>query len=82
MSNFGPPHSGLVATAGHPPVFPLLLAFFDLFRFRSVDSQRIVISVVASLGILLMGLLGRKVAGPVVGVTAAAIAAVDPLWFQ
>ena len=29
-----------------------------------------------------MGLLGRKVAGPTVGICAAAIAAVDPLWLQ
>jgi hypothetical protein len=81
-TDYGPVHLTLAPTAGHPPVFPTLLAFFDLLGFRSVDSQRIVLSVVASSGILVMGLLGRKVAGPVVGIAAAAIAAVDPLWFQ
>ena len=82
VTGHGPLHLRLAATAGHPPVLPTLLAFFDLLGFRSVDSQRIVLSVVASLGILVIGLLGRKVAGPVVGVAAAAIAAVDPSWFQ
>jgi hypothetical protein len=81
-TDYGPLHLPLAATALHPPVLPTLLAFVDLLGFRSVDSQRIVLSVVATLGILVMGLLGRKVAGPVVGTAAAAIAAVDPLWFQ
>ncbi len=81
-TDYGPLHLPLAATARHPPVLPTLLAFVDLLGFRSVDSQRIILSVVASSGVLIMGLLGRKVAGPVVGITAAAIAAVDPLWFQ
>ena len=82
LEDYGPLHLPLAPTAEHPPIFPTLLAFFDLLGFRSIDSQRIVVSVVASLGIVIMGLLGRKVAGPVVGVAAAAIVAVDPLWFQ
>lgn len=69
-------------TAGHPPVFPFLLAVFDLVGLRSVGAQRIAVSIVASAGILLVGLLGRKVAGAAVGIVAAMIAALDPLWVQ
>jgi hypothetical protein len=49
---------------------------------RSIDPQRTVLSVVASSAILIMGLLGRKLAAPVVGITAAAIVAIDSLWFR
>ena len=77
----GPP-GPFVPTAGHPPVFPLLLAFFDVLGIRSAESQRIVLGVVSTMGILVLGLLGRKVAGPVVGFVAAGIGAIDPLSFQ
>ncbi len=49
-------------TAAHPPVFPYLLAAFDLVGLSSVGAQRIAVSIVASAGILFVGLLGRKVA--------------------
>ena len=82
VTNYGPVHLGLVATAGHPPVFPTFLAFLDLIGFNSVESQRLVVAVLTSASVLLMGLLGRRVANPVVGLIAAGLAAVDPLWFQ
>ena len=69
-------------TAGHPPVFPSVLAVLDLVGISSVGAQRVAVSIVASSGVLLVGLLGRKVAGPAVGIGAAVIAALDPLWFQ
>jgi hypothetical protein len=69
-------------TAGHPPVFPSLLAVFDLLGLGSVGAQRVALSIVASAGVLLVGLLGQKVAGATVGIVAAVIAALDPLWFQ
>jgi hypothetical protein len=71
-----------VPTAIHPPVFPSMLAVFDLVDLRSVEAQRIGVAVVASAGVLLTGLLARKVAGARVGIVAAVIAAGDPLWFQ
>jgi hypothetical protein len=71
-----------VSTAQHPPVFPSLLAVFDLVGLQSVGAQRIAVSVVASAGVLLVGLVGRRVGGGEVGIVAAVIAAVDPLWFQ
>ena len=69
-------------TAIHPPVFPCLLTLFDLLDFRSVGAQRVVLSVVVSAGILLIGLLGRKVAGAKVGIVSAVLVALNPLWVQ
>lgn len=76
---FAPPHK-LLATAAHPPLFPVLLAAFDLLGLHSVDAQRLVLAIVTCTSVLVMGLLGRKVAGPFVGIVAALIAALNPLW--
>jgi 4-amino-4-deoxy-L-arabinose transferase-like glycosyltransferase len=70
------------ATASHPPIFPLLLAIFDLLGLHSIGQQRIAVSIAATAGVLLLGLLGRELAGPTVGLVGAAIAAVSPVWFQ
>ncbi len=78
-----PNHSHkLVATAHHPPLFPVLLAVFDLLGLHSVDAQRLALACVTCSTVLVMGLLGRKVAGPVVGIIAALIAAFNPLWLS
>ncbi len=69
-------------TANHPPVFPVILAVLDLVHLRSIGAQRIAVSILSSASVVLMGLLGRRVAGAKVGIVAAVIAAVDPLWFQ
>jgi hypothetical protein len=71
-----------VSTATHPPVFPFMLAFFDRIGLESVGAQRISVCIVASGGIFLVGLVGRKVAGATVGLVAALIAATDPFWVQ
>jgi Dolichyl-phosphate-mannose-protein mannosyltransferase len=75
------PHK-LVATAAHPPLFPALLSVFDILGLRSVGAQRLALAVVTCTSVLVMGLLGRKVAGPIAGIMAAVIAAFDPLWLQ
>jgi peptidoglycan/LPS O-acetylase OafA/YrhL len=80
-ASFIPPHH-LMPTAQHPPVFPAFLALLDLLGFHSVDAQRVVMGVVASAGVFLTGLVAHRVAGPTVGLVAAAIAAVHPLWVQ
>jgi 4-amino-4-deoxy-L-arabinose transferase-like glycosyltransferase len=72
----------LIPTAQHPPVLPAVLAVLDLIGVQSVDAQRIVLSLVAAAAVPLMGLLGRKLSGAAVGLVAAGIAAVSPLWFQ
>jgi len=76
-------HPGhLAATASHPPLFPVLLSIFDLLGLTSVTAQRVALAVVGCTAVLVMGLLGRRVAGPGVGVVAAGIAALDPFWLQ
>lgn len=69
-----------VATAGHPPLFSGVLAVFDLLGLQSLTEQRVALAVVGSVAVLIMGLLGREVAGPAVGITAALLSALDPLW--
>jgi peptidoglycan/LPS O-acetylase OafA/YrhL len=76
-----PPHH-LVPTAQHPPLFPTVLAAFDILGLHSMDAQRIALGVVASAAVFLTGLVGHRVGGPLVGLVAAGIAAADPLWFQ
>ena len=72
----------LVATAAHPPLFPGLLSVFDLLGIQSLSSQRLALAVVSCVSPLFVGLLGRRVAGPLVGIVAAAIAAFNPVWIQ
>jgi 4-amino-4-deoxy-L-arabinose transferase-like glycosyltransferase len=69
-------------TANHPPVFSLILALFDLLGLHSIGEQRIAVSIATGAGVLLLGLVGREVAGPTVGLVGAGIAAVNPNWFQ
>ncbi len=71
-----------VATAAHPPFFSLLLAMLDLGGIQSVAAQRVALAVVTSSAVVVMGLVGRRALDPMVGVVAAAIAALHPLWLQ
>jgi hypothetical protein len=75
-------HGPLVPTAEHPPAFSFLLAGLDLVAVRSVDAHRVALAFVSAGGVLAQGLFGRRLAGPGVGLFAAGIAAVDPLWVQ
>jgi 4-amino-4-deoxy-L-arabinose transferase-like glycosyltransferase len=72
----------LVPTAGHPPAFSFVLAALDLVHIRSIDAHRVALAFISAGGVLAMGLLGRRLAGPGVGLLAAGIAALDPLWVQ
>ena len=72
----------LVPTAEHPPAFTFLLSGLDLVHVRSVDAHRLALAFISSLGVLAMGLLGRRLAGPDVGLLAAGLAALEPLWVQ
>jgi 4-amino-4-deoxy-L-arabinose transferase-like glycosyltransferase len=72
----------LVPTAVHPPAFSFLLAGMDLADLRSVDAHRVALAIITCLGVLVMGLLGRRLGGAGVGLLAAGIAALDPLWAQ
>ena len=76
------PEPPLVATATHPPGHPVVLAVGDRLGLRSAEAQRALLSVVSTGGIVLVGLLGRRVGGELVGLVAAGIGALHPLWVQ
>ena len=75
-------HGDPQPTAQHPPLFPLALAGLDLIGLDTLEAHRVVLCLVAALSVLLLGLLGRRVAGPGAGLIAAAIAAVYPGFFM
>jgi 4-amino-4-deoxy-L-arabinose transferase-like glycosyltransferase len=71
---------GGAPTAAHPPLTSLLVggASFIVGRHNGSTVQRLTMAVLGAVVVLLIGLLGRAVAGPWVGVTAAGLAAVYP----
>ncbi len=73
--------SAHVAAADHPPLYLLYLAFGSLLGLRSVTAHLLMSSVLGAGTVVLLGLLGRRVGGNVVGVIAALIGAVYPnMW--
>jgi 4-amino-4-deoxy-L-arabinose transferase-like glycosyltransferase len=71
-----------VATAEFPPLFPVTVAVVSAIGGDSVEIQKLFTSVVGTLTIALVGLLGRRVAGDATGLVAAALAAIYPMLFQ
>jgi 4-amino-4-deoxy-L-arabinose transferase-like glycosyltransferase len=69
-------------TAEYPPLFPLLLSIPARLGVHSVTGQREFVAFVGAITVVLIGLLGRRVGGPTVGLVAAALAAVYPMLFQ
>ncbi len=69
-------------TAEYPPLLPALLALAGLVGIDSVDGQQLVLCVVGTATVVVVGLLGRRVGGPTVGLVAAALAACYPMLFQ
>ena len=68
-----------LASAGHPPLYPLLLSAVSLVGGDSVMAHRAVGVPLGAVTIVLVGLLGRRAGGERVGLVAAAICAVYPL---
>jgi Dolichyl-phosphate-mannose-protein mannosyltransferase len=68
-----------VPTAEHPPVFIVLLAALDVVGAKGFLAHRLAMAVLGTVTVGLLGLLGRRVAGPRAGLIAAAVAAVYPL---
>jgi 4-amino-4-deoxy-L-arabinose transferase-like glycosyltransferase len=69
------------ASAGHPPLFPVVLAGVSLLGGTSVLAHQLAESVLEALAVVAIGFVGREVAGDRVGLLAAVIAAVYPrLW--
>jgi 4-amino-4-deoxy-L-arabinose transferase-like glycosyltransferase len=70
-----------VPTAEHPPGWEIVLAAADLVGANGYTSHRLLGALIGTLTVVGVGLLGRRVAGDVVGLVAAALAAVNPmLW--
>jgi hypothetical protein len=68
--------------AEHTPLFPVVLAGLDLVGLTSLRAHAVVLALVSGAGVALVAWLGRRVAGPGVGLVAAAIAALHPMWVQ
>ena len=69
-----------VPSASHPPLYPLVLSVTSLLGGTSVMAHRATGIAFGALGIVLMGLLGRRIGGPRVGVAAAALTAIYPVF--
>jgi 4-amino-4-deoxy-L-arabinose transferase-like glycosyltransferase len=68
-------------TAEHPPGWEVVLAAADLAGGNGYLSHRLLGAVIGTVTVVLIGLVARRVAGPTVGLVAAALAAVYPmLW--
>jgi 4-amino-4-deoxy-L-arabinose transferase-like glycosyltransferase len=68
-------------TAEYPPLFALLLSVSTRLGADTVEQQRIFLAFVGAGTVVLVGLLGRRVASGAVGLAAAALAAVYPMLF-
>jgi 4-amino-4-deoxy-L-arabinose transferase-like glycosyltransferase len=66
-------------TALHPPLFPLVLALFAKLGPDSYLAQRAVVCLLGAAAIVVVGLVGRRVAGERAGLIAAGIAAAAPV---
>ena len=69
-------------TAEYPPLFPALLSVVSRAGGDTVSAQRLAMCFVGAGTVVLIGLLGRRVAGAGVGLVAAGLAAVYPMLFQ
>jgi 4-amino-4-deoxy-L-arabinose transferase-like glycosyltransferase len=70
-----------IPTTEKPPLYPALLAIPSALGLDSYDAHRVLSCLLGAAGVVLIGLLGRRVGGSGVGLLAAALAAVYPaLW--
>jgi hypothetical protein len=70
-----------LVTAEYPPLHPALVAVADLLGVDGVRGQRLALGLVGTATVVLVGLIGRRIGGTAVGLTAAALAAVYPMLF-
>jgi 4-amino-4-deoxy-L-arabinose transferase-like glycosyltransferase len=71
-----------VPTAEFPPLFPAILAVATSAGADSILAQKALTSVLGVATVVLVGLLGRRVAGATTGLVAAGLAAAYPMLFQ
>jgi 4-amino-4-deoxy-L-arabinose transferase-like glycosyltransferase len=67
-----------VPTAERAPVYPAALAAMSAIGLESTDAQRLLGTLTGGAAVLIVGWLGRRLAGPRAGLIAAGIAAVYP----
>ncbi len=72
-------HGRALPTAGHPPLWPFLLAAFSKLGATSTLAHKLVGCAIGTGVAACVGLLGRRVGGPTVGLVAAALAAIYPV---
>jgi 4-amino-4-deoxy-L-arabinose transferase-like glycosyltransferase len=77
-SGFVDPGNG-TPTALHPPLFPLVLALAAKLGLDSYLAQRVVVTLLGTATIVVVGLVGRRVAGDRAGLIAAGVAAAAPV---
>lgn len=65
-----------VASASHPPLYPVLLSAIDFAGTDSILVHRLWSSVAGAATVVVLGLLGRDLAGPRAGLLAAGLGAV------
>jgi 4-amino-4-deoxy-L-arabinose transferase-like glycosyltransferase len=76
-------HQGFHAGAEHPPLYTLFLTIPDLLGFGTFREAMIASVLLGSMTVVVIGFLGRQVAGWKVGVVAAFIAAIYAnLWIN
>lgn len=68
-------------TAEYPPLFPALVSVASFLGVKSVEGQRLAMTLVGTGTVVAVGFLGRRVGGPTVGLVAAGLAAVYPMLF-
>jgi 4-amino-4-deoxy-L-arabinose transferase-like glycosyltransferase len=71
----------IVASARHPPAWPLTLAGAALVGLRSAFDQQLVASLIGTATIVLIAFAGRRIAGERAGLIAAVIAALYPIFW-
>ena len=64
--------------ADHPPVYIVYLAVFSLIGIRSITGHMLVSCLLGAASVTVGGLAGRRIAGPRMGLIAAALMAVYP----
>jgi 4-amino-4-deoxy-L-arabinose transferase-like glycosyltransferase len=70
-------------SAAHPPLYSMYLSIFSWLGFTSALAHRLASCLLGAAAVVVVGLVGRKIAGDRAGLIAAAIAAVYPqLWIN
>ena len=64
--------------ADHPPAFMTILAGFSWLGFRTFFQHQVIGCLLGALGVLSMGLLGRRIGGERVGLIVAVLTAISP----